>query len=57
MWGAHDRVFPVGYANRWSELLPKAEVAIVEDAGHLPLAEQPDTALGIVRTFLGQEAK
>jgi pimeloyl-ACP methyl ester carboxylesterase len=57
LWGEHDRVLPVGYADRWAELLPKAEVAIVKDAGHLPFAEQPAAALRVVRTFLGKEAR
>jgi pimeloyl-ACP methyl ester carboxylesterase len=57
LWGAQDGVLPVGYADRWSELLPKAEVAIVGDAGHLPLIERPDTALEVLRTFLGRESR
>jgi pimeloyl-ACP methyl ester carboxylesterase len=54
LWGAHDRLLPVGYAHRWAELLPKAEIAIIDDAGHLPLIERPDAALGALRTFLGR---
>jgi pimeloyl-ACP methyl ester carboxylesterase len=54
MWGAQDRMLPVGYADRWAELLPKAELAIVGDAGHLPLVEQPAAALAVLRTFLGR---
>jgi pimeloyl-ACP methyl ester carboxylesterase len=52
LWGAQDRLLPVGYAHRWAELLPKAEVSIIEDAGHLPLVEQTAAALGVLRTFL-----
>jgi pimeloyl-ACP methyl ester carboxylesterase len=53
LWGAHDRLLPVGYAHRWAELLPKAEVAIIGEAGHLPFIERPDAALGVLRAFLG----
>lgn len=56
LWGAQDRMLPVGYAHRWLELLPGAELAIVDDAGHLPLVEQPDAALGVLRAFLAQGA-
>jgi pimeloyl-ACP methyl ester carboxylesterase len=54
LWGGRDRLVPVEYAQRWAELLPKAEVAVVDDAGHLPLIERPGTALGVLRAFLGQ---
>jgi pimeloyl-ACP methyl ester carboxylesterase len=57
MWGGRDRVFPVGYVDRWSELLPKAEVAVIDGAGHLPLVEQPDTALAVLSTFLREEGQ
>jgi pimeloyl-ACP methyl ester carboxylesterase len=54
LWGANDRLMPVGYAHRWAELLPKAEIAIIDDAGHLPLIERPDASLDVLRTFLGR---
>jgi pimeloyl-ACP methyl ester carboxylesterase len=54
VWGARDRLLPVGYARRWAELLPEARLEIVEDAGHLPLVERPDAALGVLRSFLGR---
>jgi pimeloyl-ACP methyl ester carboxylesterase len=52
LWGEHDALLPVGYAHHWAGLLPDAKVEIIEEAGHLPLVEQPDTALGVLRTFL-----
>jgi pimeloyl-ACP methyl ester carboxylesterase len=52
LWGARDRLLPLDYAHRWLELLPRAELSIVEDAGHLPLVDRPDAALGALRTFL-----
>jgi pimeloyl-ACP methyl ester carboxylesterase len=54
LWGAEDRLLPVGYAHRWAELLPKAETAIIDDAGHLPLIERSAAALDVLRTFLGR---
>ena len=54
LWGAHDRLLPIGYAHRWLDLLPGAELAIVENAGHLPLIEQPDVATGVIKAFLGR---
>ena len=54
LWGAQDRVLPVGQARRWAELLPDAQVAIIDDAGHLPFAEQADASLQALRTFCGE---
>ena len=55
MWGAHDRLLPAGCARRWAELLPSAQLTIIEDAGHHPLAEQPDAALEALWPFLRKE--
>jgi pimeloyl-ACP methyl ester carboxylesterase len=54
LWGAQDRLLPVRHARRWAELLPRARVTIVDDAGHLPLTEQPDASLRAIRTFCGE---
>ncbi len=54
LWGAQDRLLPVRHARRWAELLPRARVTIIDDAGHLPLTEQPDASLQAIRTFCGE---
>jgi pimeloyl-ACP methyl ester carboxylesterase len=54
MWGAHDQVLPVGYAHRWAGLLAHAQLAIIGEAGHLPLAEQADAALAALLAFCGE---
>jgi pimeloyl-ACP methyl ester carboxylesterase len=56
LWGGEDRLFPVGYARRWAELLPHAELSILANAGHLPLVEQPAAALDAIWTFLDGSA-
>jgi len=53
LWGAQDRLLPVRHARRWAELLPRDEVTIIEEAGHLPLAEQPDASLLAIQAFCG----
>lgn len=55
VWGAEDRLLPLAYAHRWCELLPHARLAVIEDAGHLPLVEQPKAFLEAVRDFLTGE--
>ncbi|MGH3328770.1 MAG: alpha/beta fold hydrolase [Streptomycetales bacterium] len=54
VWGAQDRLLPLEYARRWSELLPDARLEVIDDAGHLPLVEQPEAALDAVQGFLAE---
>jgi len=54
LWGAQDRLLPVRHARRWAELLPCTQVAVIRDAGHLPLAEQPGVSLQAILTFCGE---
>jgi pimeloyl-ACP methyl ester carboxylesterase len=54
LWGAQDRILPAGQARRWAELLPGARLAIIGEAGHLPLAEQAGASLDAIWTFCGE---
>jgi len=54
LWGAQDRLLPVRHARRWAELLPRTHVTVINDAGHLPLAEQPGASLQAIWTFCGE---
>lgn len=56
VWGAQDRLLPVAYAHRWAEALGTARLEILDEAGHLPPVEQPDTFAALVREFLSLEA-
>jgi pimeloyl-ACP methyl ester carboxylesterase len=40
VWGAQDRVLPVGIAHELKRLLPRAELNILERCGHLPQVEK-----------------
>jgi pimeloyl-ACP methyl ester carboxylesterase len=48
IWGRHDRILPVAIAAELKRLLPRAELHIVENAGHLPQAEKPDEFVELV---------
>lgn len=39
--GAHDRITPVKRHSFMAELIPYAELAVIDDAGHLPTLETP----------------
>lgn len=39
LWGAEDRIVPPGFAKEWQEILPHAELAVIDGGGHLLLDE------------------
>jgi pimeloyl-ACP methyl ester carboxylesterase len=53
VWGESDRLMPSVYAERWAELLPRAEVVRVPAAGHMLPYEQPAAVAEAVLRFLG----
>jgi pimeloyl-ACP methyl ester carboxylesterase len=56
LWGEYDRVVDVSSVNVMRPLLPRTEVVIMKDTGHLPMLERPaETAthyLGFVENHL-----
>ena len=53
IWGEEDRILPVAYAREFGKLMPRAQVEIVPQCGHLPQAERPDLFCDIVLRFAG----
>ncbi len=41
LWGEHDRLLHVSSVEVMRQLLPQAEVVIMQDTGHIPMAERP----------------
>ena len=52
VWGAHDPYIPVAMAERQREAFASAEIAILEDSGHWPFADDPDGVGRHVEPFL-----
>lgn len=52
IWGARDRLLPPECAMAWQQALPTARLALIEEAGHRPHAEQPAAFAALVREFL-----
>jgi pimeloyl-ACP methyl ester carboxylesterase len=48
IWGREDRILPVAFVEEFKRLLPRAEIHIVEKAGHLPHAEKADEFVDLV---------
>jgi pimeloyl-ACP methyl ester carboxylesterase len=53
LWGAQDRLIVPTYAQRFAELIPGAQVRLVEGAGHMLPYEQPAAAAREIDAFLG----
>ena len=51
LWGADDRIVPLGFAQDWQELLPHAQLAVIPGGSHLLMDEFP-AAVNALRRFL-----
>lgn len=52
VWGARDRLVPVGYARHVRAALPHATSVVLPDCGHVPQFEHPEATAALVREFL-----
>jgi len=42
IWGKDDKLFPVEYGEAAAKIIPNAKLHLIQDAGHLPLMDQPE---------------
>jgi pimeloyl-ACP methyl ester carboxylesterase len=56
LWGAKDGIVTPDYGRAYSRLIPGAQFATIEAAGHHPELEQPRAFVDHVARFLGQPA-
>ena len=52
VWGMKDSAFQPYQLERWRTLLPEAEVAAIEGAGHWPHEEEPALVVAAIERFL-----
>jgi pimeloyl-ACP methyl ester carboxylesterase len=52
VWGTSDGMVPLAYAHAFNDLIPGSRLAILEEAGHLPMLEQPEEFRRTVLEFL-----
>jgi pimeloyl-ACP methyl ester carboxylesterase len=52
LWGASDGIVKPAYGRAYSELIPGARFAVIEDAGHHPEVERPEAFVEHVAEFL-----
>jgi pimeloyl-ACP methyl ester carboxylesterase len=51
VWGAHDRVLPVGHARQAHEAMPGSRLEIFPGAGHFPFRSDPRRFVDVVEEF------
>ncbi|HST06034.1 MAG TPA: alpha/beta hydrolase, partial [Chloroflexia bacterium] len=51
--GSEDLI-PAESSAEWAGLIPHAELEIIDDCGHYPHLEAPDTFFPLLDSFLGQ---
>ncbi len=52
--GKEDIITPPAESVQLAELIPSAELSVVEDAGHFPMLERPDVFNPLLRAFLSK---
>ena len=55
LWGDRDELIPVTNAYRFHHDLPNDTLVILQDAGHVPMEEDPERSLKILKTFLNNK--
>ena len=56
VWGREDNLVPVEDAGEFERLIPDARKVILEDTGHVPMLERPETFNELVVEFLQDDA-
>ncbi len=54
LFGTRDDLIPTTFARRYRQLMPKANVMFVYDAGHSITEERPEAAASLIEDFLAE---
>jgi pimeloyl-ACP methyl ester carboxylesterase len=54
VWGAEDRLIPIGQGRDYADKIPGARLAVIAEAGHAPAIEKPREFLDAVLPFLAE---
>jgi pimeloyl-ACP methyl ester carboxylesterase len=55
VWGREDNLVPVRDADEFERLIPSARKVILEDTGHVPMLERPQTFNDLLVEFLDEQ--
>ena len=56
IWGAQDKLFPVEHGYRLAELVPNANLHVIENAAHAPLLDNAEHVNDLLVSFLDNSA-
>ena len=54
LWGDQDKIFPADYATEFKAMIPQAQLEIINQCGHVPHMDRPDTFYPRLRKFLAE---
>jgi pimeloyl-ACP methyl ester carboxylesterase len=54
VWGEKDSIIPVKDANEFERLIPDSRKVVMQDTGHIPMAERPATFNDLMMEFLAE---
>jgi 4,5:9,10-diseco-3-hydroxy-5,9,17-trioxoandrosta-1(10),2-diene-4-oate hydrolase len=54
IWGKNDQLFRFEYGEKAAKIIPNATFQLIEDAGHLPLMDQPKVFNNMLTDFLNK---
>ncbi len=57
LWGSEDRLTPADHAQAFAEVVPHAEVQVLEHCGHYPQLELPTRVTRLLDEFLSERSK
>ena len=57
LYGAHDNGYRAGFAQRWQELLPRAELVVLRDSAHFPFEDEPLASVDAIQAFLQDDPR
>ena len=55
LWGRHDPYVPARFAEYQREVFPHARILLLENSGHWPFADDPETVAREVIPFLREQ--
>lgn len=54
--GTHDKMVPLGYSKALADGIPNAQLAEIENAGHMIHLERPNVVAGLIEGWIAQHA-
>ncbi|QNM85627.1 alpha/beta hydrolase [Polaribacter pectinis] len=54
IWGAQDTWIPLDNGKRMDRILPNSKLVVLENSGHVPMEENPNESLHILKDFLDE---